>query len=362
MPDTAQERTEEATPRRKQQARRKGTVTRSNDLNGALVLLGLILVLPTALSKIGDGFMAAMTRGFSTIPKEIDFQTVIRYVLAVLQPALVGLAFIAGTAMLVGLAANFAQVGFVMSGESLTPNFSKINPANGLKRLFSFSATFEGFKATVKSGLFMYVGWTAIQSAWPQIVSLSTTTPTQSLMAVGGIIKSIALRIAFVWLALAGLDYFFQRKQVDKQLRMTKEELKQEMKEAETSPELRAAQAARRRRLAKGRMMDAVKSADVIVTNPTHYAVAIKYDPEKAHAPIVVAKGADFLAAKIREVASDNKVPIIPNPPLARALYKKCEIGDYVPRELFQAVAEVLAFVYRTIKNVRPGATSSASS
>jgi flagellar biosynthesis protein FlhB len=204
--------------------------------------------------------------------------------------------------------------------------------------------------------LFMYVGWTAIQGSWPIIVNLSGTTAVQTLVAVGGIMKSIALRIAFLWLVLGALDYFFQRKQVDKQLRMSKEELKQEMKESETSPELRMAQMARRRRLSKGRMMDAVKTADVIVTNPTHFAVAIKYEPNKSHAPIVVAKGADFLAAKIREVAGDNRIPIVPNPPLARALYKQCEIGDYVPRELFQAVAEVLAFVYRTLKKVKVNA------
>jgi len=121
----------------------------------------------------------------------------------------------------------------------------------------------------------------------------------------------------------------------------------------ETSPELKMAQAMRRRRLAKNRLRQAVQDADVVVTNPTHYAVAIKYDQGKLHAPVVVAKGADFLAAKIREIALEGKVPIVPNPPLARALYQKCEIGDFVPRELFQAVAEVLAYVYRTIKKVR---------
>jgi flagellar biosynthetic protein FlhB len=350
--ETSQERTEEATPRRRLQARRKGTVTRSNDLNGALVLFALILVLPGALGKIGEGFMSSMTTGFRNIPNDLRFESIVQYVIAVAQPALSGLAMIVATALLVGLASNFAQVGFVLSGEALTPSFNKLNPLNGLKRLFSKSAIFDGFKASAKSALFMYVGWTAIQGSWPTIVNLSGTTPAQTLIAIGAIMKSIALRIAFLWLVLAGVDYFFQRKQVDKQLRMSKEELKQEMKESETSPELRMAQMARRRRM-KGRMMDAVKTADVIVTNPTHFAIAIKYEPNKSHAPTVVAKGADFLAAKIREVAGDNRIPIVPNPPLARALYKQCEVGDYVPRELFQAVAEVLAFVYRTLKKVK---------
>ncbi len=353
MAETAQERTEEATPKRRLEARRKGTVTRSNDLNGALVLLALILVFPAALGRLGAGFMTSMTTGFSSMPKVLTATTLAPYFGSVIQPALAGLALILGTCMIVGLVSNFAQVGFVLSAESLMPSFAKLNPANGIKRLFSFSAGFEGFKAALKACLFMYVGWTAIQSAWPEIVHLSAMPPVRSLVMVGEILKSIAIRIAFVWLSLAALDYFFQRKQVSKRLRMSKEEVKREMKEAETSPELKLAQAMRRRKLSKSRMAQAVRGADVVVTNPTHYAVAIKYEPNRNHAPVVVAKGADFLAAKIREVALEGKVPIIPNPPLARALYRKCEIGDFVPRELFQAVAEVLAYVYRTIKKVR---------
>jgi len=184
-------------------------------------------------------------------------------------------------------------------------------------------------------------------------MGLSWLSPQAAIATVGLLLRSIAIKVAISWLVLAAVDYFFQRKQVDKQLRMTKEELKQEMKNAETSPELKAAQHRRRRQLSKGRMMQAVKTADVVVTNPTHYAVALMYDPEKHSAPIVVAKGADILAAKIREVAGENKVPIIPNPPLARALYKQCEIGDPVPKELFQAVAEVLAYIFKTLKRLK---------
>lgn len=348
-----QDKTEDATPKRRLQARRKGTVTKSTDLNSALVLLALILIGPAAVGHIGDGFMTGMSNGMRSIPTDLRFESAIKYMISTLQPALTGLAYIMGAAMVVGVASNVAQVGFVLSAEALTPSFSKINPAAGLKRLFSLSSSFNGLKAAVKAGLFMFVGWTAVQTAWPEIIGMSAMTPPQALVAVGLIVRSIAMRIAFIWLALAGLDYFFQRKQIDKQLRMTKEEVKREMKEAETSPELKAAQHARRRKLSKGRMMDAVRTADVVVTNPTHYAVAIKYEPDKSHAPIVVAKGADFIAAKIREIAGENKVPIVPNPPLARALYRKCEIGDYVPRELFQAVAEVLAYVYRTLKKVK---------
>src|SRR5579862_4319652 len=162
----AQERTEEATAKRKQEARRKGTVTRSNDLVGSLVLLALILVFPAALGALGTGFMSAMTTGFRTMPRELSIETLGPYSLSVVRPAMVGLAYIAGTCLVVGLAANFAQVGFVFSGEALMPTFSKLNPANGFKRLFSISAIFEGLKAGAKAGLFIYLGWTAVQGEW----------------------------------------------------------------------------------------------------------------------------------------------------------------------------------------------------
>ena len=221
-----------------------------------------------------------------------------------------------------------------------------------VKRIFSITAGFEGGKAFGKSILFGALAFSAISGRWDELAGLPGMQPLAALALVGGVVRTMAMRVAMAWLAIAGLDFFFQRKQINKQLMMTKEELKQEMRESEGSPELKVAIAIRRRKLKK-RMMDAVRTADVVVTNPTHYAVAIEYKPGEHHAPIVVAKGADFLAAKIREVASEARVPIVPNPPLARALYRKCEIGDFVPRDYFQAVAEVLAYVYRTLKRVR---------
>jgi flagellar biosynthetic protein FlhB len=349
----AQERTEDATPRRRQQARRKGTVARSIDLNGAVVMVALLIALPAAIGAMANGFLQAMRLGFRDLPTTMDFTTLSGKVGSASSGALAGLAILIGTAMAVGLASNFAQVGFVFSGESLNPSLSKINPLNGLKRLFSRQAAFEGLKALVKTALFGFIAYGAIKGHWAEVTNLSPLPPVAAMGVVGSILKTIGTRLVVLWVVLSGVDYFFQKKQVDKQLKMSKEELRQEMKESETSPELRSAMAQRRRKLMKGRMMDAVKTADVVITNPTHFAVAIRYDTEKDHAPIVVAKGADLIAAKIREVASESRVPIVPNPPLARVLYKKCEIGDAVPRDLFQPVAEVLAYVYRTLKKVR---------
>ena len=192
-----------------------------------------------------------------------------------------------------------------------------------------------------------------MRDARPELKDLGRIQPAAAFTVVGNVLKAVATRIIPTWLVLAGVDYGVQWKRVDDQLKMTKDEVKREHKEQQMSPEVLRERAKRARQMSKGGMMQAVKTADVIVTNPTHYAIAIKYERDKHAAPVVVAKGVDFLAAKIREEAKAHRVPLVANPPLARALYKQCEIGDPVPHELFRAVAEVLAHVYRTLRKVQ---------
>lgn len=352
----AGERTEEATPKRRRDARRRGTVAKSADLSNALVSLGLVIVVPVAFAMMGSGFIKGFGNAMGGIELEGSASSLASAFIAATTPALPGLAVLIACAMGVGLLSNVAQVGLVFSPQAMAPSLAKLNPLAGLKRMFSSSGAVEGAKAVAKSILFSWLVWASITSHWSELGSLAGVTPLAALAAVGSLIRTIALKIGVAWLALAIIDYFFQRKNVDKQLRMTKQEVRQEMKEAETSPELKAARAQRMRKLSKTRMMDAVRTADVIVTNPTHFAVALRYDSAKDHAPIVVAKGQDFLAAKIREAAKEAKVPLVPNPPLARALYRRCEVGDAVPRELFQAVAEVLAYVYKTLQKLKKSA------
>lgn len=352
MAESGQEKTEAATPRHRQEARKRGTVAKSQDLTGALVMFAMILVLPGAMTSIGLGLLSTTKASFAHIPTNASSGTILGFGFAALHPVLPGMAMILFTIMAVGVASGFGQVGIKMSAEALVPNFQKLNPISGMKRLFSPQLAFEGAKALLKSVVFGYIAYSALAAAWSKINMLGGMAALSSITIVGAVIKAIAWKIVMAWLALAGLDYYFQRSQVEKQLKMTKEEVRREMKESESSPEVKAARARRRRQM-KQRMAQAVQSADVVIVNPTHYAVALKYDPETQKAPVVVAKGVDFLAARIREEAKAAKVPIIPNPPLARALYKQCEIGDIVPRELFQAVAEVLAYVFRTIKKVR---------
>jgi flagellar biosynthesis protein FlhB len=346
-----QEKTEQATAKHRMEARRQGTVAKSTELTHAAVIVALLMVMPFGMSTMAQGAIQAMRFSTSSIPTDLGAMHMLGFAANAFQPILPGLAVIIGTAMTVGVAANFAQVGFVLSGRALTPNFTRLNPLNGLKRFASRVSAFEAAKALGKTLLFSTIAYLTIRANWEELTHLNQIPTAMAAGVAAGVVRTMAIRIVMTWGAMAGLDYFFQRQQINTQLMMTKEEVKREMREMETTPEVRAARNARRRRLMR-RLKEAVRSANVIVTNPTHYAVALKYEPGKDHAPQVVAKGVDFLAARIREVAMDAEIPLVENPPLARALYKQCEIGDFVPRDLFQAVAEVLAHVYRTLKKL----------
>ena len=352
-PGDGQERTEEATPRRRLEARRKGTVTKSVELTNAVVLLGVLIALPLVINKMGAAMITGVNRGLANLPQDANFNSLHSFVFAQLGPVVGAFVPFLAVALFLGLFMNFAQVGFVLSGESMSPSLAKINPFTGFQRLFSLRSNMEGLKALLKSGLFVYLAWTVVQNRWSDLLNLSSLPPLGAVSVVGSILQTILLRVGLAWLALAAFDYWFQRKQTDKQLRMTKDEVKREFREMETSPELKAMMAQRRRKLSKSRVAQAIKEADVVITNPTHFAVALKYDRETMHAPQVLAKGVDYMALRIRQMAADERVPVVPNPPLARQLYKKCDIGDFVPREMFQAVAEVLAYVYATLKKVK---------
>jgi hypothetical protein len=239
------------------------------------------------------------------------------------------------------------------SGEALNPSFQKLNPMNGLKKLFGKPAIFDAFKSIVKLCLFAWLAYGVVKNRWTEIGMIWSLTPLGSMGLIGAIAKSILIKIVGAWAILAAIDYAFQKKQVDKQLMMTKQEVRQEMKDAEASPELKGHRMRMARKFSRMRPAQAVREADVIITNPTHFAIAVKYDGKKHHAPMVIAKGVDHMALKMREIATEAKVPIVENRPLARALYKECEVGDFVPRDLFEGVAEVLGYVYRMTNRVR---------
>lgn len=344
------EKTEDPTPRRRQEARKKGTVAKSTDLVGSITLLIGLMALPYVAGALGKNFPLIMTTSLDRAGREISGGAVTPYLINMLMPALMVLIPFVLLVMTVGVIVNFAQVGFVLSLEPLNPQLQRINPMSGFKRLISRRGAVEGLKATFKLGVFAYIAYSSLNAGWNEIAMLAQVDPTASAKMAGMVLHKMAIKIAVAWLALAVFDYAFQRKETEKQLKMTKYELKREMKEQEGSPEQKMEMMSRRRKASKGGLASKLKLADALITNPTHYAVAISYNRSEMHAPMVVAKGADYLALKMREIAKDVELPIIENPPLARTLHKECEAGDFIPRELFAAVAEVLAYVYKTTK------------
>lgn len=347
------EKTEQPTQKKLEDSRKQGIVAKSQDLTGSITILGLTLVMPFAAATFGQGMITAFQSSLANAPTNVELFSVNQAVLHNMQPGLMALLFIVGTAMVLGLFMGFGQVGVKLTPEAMKPKAEMINPVAGFKRLFSKRSAFEAVKTLFKAVLFTYIAYAAVVESWPRLMTLTWGRPAELASVCGSIMMTIGTRVGGAWLVIAILDYAFQKQQTNEQLKMTKDEVKREYKEQEGSPEVKMARMQRARKLSRGRMAEAVKSADVIITNPTHYAVAIKYKRDEMHAPVVVAKGVDYLALKIRQIADENRVPIVPNPPLARSLYKHCEVGDFIPRDMFSAVAEVLAYVYRTIQKVK---------
>lgn len=350
------ERTEAATPRRRSEARRKGQVPRSPDLTSTLVFLGLLLAVRNFGGESGRAIKTYMDTVLGhMIAGDFSAQLVMqlgREVVVVLARAV---GPILAVAMALGIVVNVAQTnGPVFAAEAMTPDFSRVNPAKGFQRFFSSRAFVDLAKSLFKIGFIGFIAFATIRDSYPQLIMTARMELTSALGLIGGILFTMAVRVVTGMLVLSAIDYFYQRWQHEKQLRMSKEEIKQENKQTEGDPQWKSRIRARQRAIARKRMMADVPKADVVITNPTHFAVALRYDPEKMSAPIVVAKGQDLIAKRIREIAQENDVPIIENPPLARTLFKHADIGREIPADLYEAVAEVLAFVYQI--NQRRGA------
>jgi flagellar biosynthetic protein FlhB len=344
----AENKTEKATPKKREDARRKGQVARSQDLNGAVVMLASVL----ALSAFGPGVyrrMAEATVGILDLIKEpsvVDRKGVGRLFVEIGGHVLGATAPIVLVCALAGVAANVLQVGFKPSTHALKPDFKKLNPMTGLKNLVSPNSAVEAVKSTLKVAAVGAIVALALFPKLDEMAGLVGMPADAFLPALATLVLQIAQRAALAYLAIAAADFFWQRHRFDKNLRMDKEEVKQEHKQQELPNEIRSAQRRRAMELARARMMDAVPTADVVVTNPTHYSVALKYDAENP-APIVVAKGTDHLALRIRRAAAEYGVEVVPDPPLARALYASVDVGRMIPEEMFAAVAQLLAYVYK---------------
>jgi len=345
---SAENKTEKATPKKLAEARKKGQVARSVDLNGAIVLMASLF----ALSAFGPKMLARMEEAMITVlqlarrPELVEAQGIGKLFAEIALHVALAAAPAALVCMLAGVVVNVAQVGLKPMPAGIKPDFKKLNPLTGAKNLFGPNALVETLKSVAKVSA---VGGIVALAVFPKLEELAGLVgmPAAELLPhLAKEVLAIAQRAALAYLAIAAADAFYQRFRFAKQMRMDKQEVKDEHKQQELPSEIRGAQRRRSIELARARMMDAVPTADVIVTNPTHFSVALRYDGEQA-APVVVAKGQDVLALRIRELGRGLGVTVVPDPPLARALYASVEVGRMIPEELFEAVAQLLAYVYR---------------
>ena len=351
------ERTEAPTPRRREDARRKGQVAKSVEVNSALGLLAGFWLLSSTGSKIALSMKSLMSQTFESMAAtELTLNTVRHGGMIVAISALQAMAPLLATIMVVGVITNVAQVGFMFSETALKPDLNRINPITGLQRIFSARGAMELLKSMLKLIVIGYVVYSTLRDNYPTIASISRMGLAAAISNVNHIAVTIGLRGAEALLIIAAVDYIFQRHEHEKSLRMTRQELIEEMKHNENQ-EMKARIRVRQRQMAMSRMMAAIPKADVIITNPTHIAVALRYEQGKMRAPQVVAKGQRLVADRIKERARENNIPLVENKPLARALFKSAEIGQEIPIDLYQAVAEVLAFVFRLKTGIRIAAS-----
>jgi flagellar biosynthetic protein FlhB len=353
----AHDKTEKAPPKKRREAREKGQVARSQDVNGAAGLLASVL----ALSAFGPGTFRRMEEATIGIldlvkrPEVVDRNGVGELFMTAGGHAFAGAAPIVLVCAIAGVLASVLQVGFKPSTKALKPQFSKLNPMTGFKNLLSPNSAVEAVKSSLKV---IIVGAIVAIALFPKLDEMAGLVgmPAQAFLPqLATLVLQIAQRAAIAYVFIAAADFFWQKHRFEKNQRMDKEEVKQEHKQQELPSEIKGAQRRRAMELARARMMDAVPTADVVVTNPTHFSVALRYDSEKP-APIVVAKGTDHLALRIRTEAAAHGVAVVPDPPLARALYASVDIGRMIPEEMFAAVAQLLAYVYKVAGSRRAAA------
>ncbi len=351
------EKTEPATSKKLSDARSEGQVCKSRELDQALALVGLFLTLKAAVSFMGSTFMEVFSDIYNKIPDteaatELSTVAVMSYMqhAALLSLKLAGPFFVVG--FLIAFVSNLVQVKWKVSTKPLQPKLDKFNPVNGFKRMFSKDSLFELLKSIVKIAMIAIIAYTSIRSHLQEIFLLYHITLNQAIALVGSIVIDVGLKIAIVYCVVGAVDYLYQKHKFNEDMKMTKQEVKDEMKNSEGDPQIKSKQRQRMQEASRRRMMQDVPQADVVITNPTHYAVALKYDAGTGTAPILVAKGADLIAQRIKEIARENKVEIVENKPLARMIYTNVEIGREIPPELYQAVAEILAAVYRAHNRV----------
>ncbi|MGR8929467.1 MAG: flagellar biosynthesis protein FlhB [Gammaproteobacteria bacterium] len=346
--DSGQDKTEEPTAKRVSESRKKGQVPRSKELNTFVTLIVSAAVFFYMGSAMTEGLVDMMRHQFEvTRPVIFDPMTpIIHFEMAIADGYLVILPMLV-ILVIADLLTPLLMGGWNFAEEALEPKFSKLNPLQGIKKIFGVQGIVELIKAIIKVLLTGFVAWNLFNLFFDDFMSLSRMTPVRAIFRSGEIIAISVLVMSATFLLLVLIDVPYQLWHHHEQLKMTKQEVRDEMKESEGSPEVKGKIRQMQMQAAQRRMMEAVPTADVIVTNPTHFAVALKYDPSSSGAPILVAKGVDLIAAQIRNIALANKVTLVAAPSLARALYYSTELNQEIPRGLFLAVAQVLAYVFQ---------------
>lgn len=341
------DKTEEPTPKRRQDSREKGQLGKSQDLSSAIVMAISVLFLfiygPKLVSLHTEA--AEMLLGkFADI--DINQDNLSQQTWGAFQFVLEGMAPLLLVFFIAAIAANVSQIGLLLTFKTITPDFGKINPLKGIKNKFSLKTAMMGVMNLSKVILIAWVSYAVLKSHWSTIFRLTGHDGIQGFLLFVDIFFELAFFIVLTMLILALADFAYQKWQNTQSMRMSKQEVKDEMKNYDGDPKVKQKRRQIQLQMSRQRMMKDVKDADVVITNPTHLSVAVKYDEATMRAPIVVAKGADLLALKIREIAKESDVPLVENKPIAQSLYKTVEVGEPIPQKLFKAVAEILAYVY----------------
>lgn len=347
-----QEKTEVPTEKKRRESREEGQVAFSKELSSAALLAGIVLTLVATSPIILDAMRQLMSQIFRDLAQseELSIDSIFTLSGEILSIILPAFAPFAAVIIFVGILASVLQVGVLITFKAIAPKFNKISPLTGLKRLFSSQSLADFLKSMAKLIIVGFVGYLTYIDKITELNGLSVSTPESILIYNFTVVAEVAGKIVLALVAIAIFDYFYQRWHHEQQLMMTKQEVKDETKQTEGDPQLKARIRQIQREMSNARMMQEVPKADAVIVNPTHFSVAILYDRDVMTAPEVIAKGADHLALRMRTVARENNVPILERPELARDLYANVEIGDDIPERFYKAIAEILAFVYRLRK------------
>ncbi len=347
MPPEQDEKTEPATPKRREESREKGQVSKSREVTSVAVLLAGIVYFNYFGDSMARTLMNLMRFFFQAASGRIESSNEV-YHLVMEASFRMGVAILPlmGMVILFSIASQALQFGLLLAPKALIPKFSKLNPLEGVKRLLGKQGWMDLFKSVAKVLLVGYVAYFTLSESWALLPPLAQMSPATVMAQFMDIAMKIAIRCAAVLIVVAAIDYAFQRYSYEQGIKMTKDEVKQEYKQREGDPLVKSRVRQVQREMSRKRMMSSIPQADVVITNPTHYAIAIEYDREDMEAPVVVAKGRGYVALKIRELAKENGIPLFENKPLAQGLYKVVRIGEIIPAEFYKAVAEILAYVY----------------